>query len=214
LLMSALLMGGCAVPVPLSERTLFQTEYSGWDKQRTVGLVATHSTVGDPLRQYVQQRFEPAPDDEVEAWNPAAAGIALGFPVLRRDRAELDLHVGIPVLGIDGTFRFQDRSAVSATVGWGRGQVIVQRAVLDRRHVGVGIGAFGRLDRVRVDTRQPDYFSFDWAEEAAYVSSLGARFMARSVWTGNVARGIVSVGYAPQLGTPVVRFGLVVYGFK
>lgn len=206
---------GCAVPVPLSERTLFRTTYPEWDTQRPVGFAATHSPVGERLRRYVDRRFEPDDrNDDVDAWNAGASGIALGVPVLRRRRAEVDIHVGIPVLGVDGTVRLRDRIGVSATAGWRRGQVIVQRILLDRRAIGVGLGAFGRVDRVRVDTSQPSYFGVDWAEEAAHIPSFGGRLMMRSVWTGDVLRGTVSVGYAPALEAPVVRFGFVVYGFQ
>lgn len=211
----AVLCVGCAVPVPLSERTLFRARYPEWDKLRTVGLSATRSTAGKRLRRYVDRRFDPADwDDEVDAWNASASGIALGFPVLRRERAEMDIHVGVPVLGLDGTIRLRNRMGVSATVGWRRGQLVVQRIVLDRRAVGLGLGAFGRIDRVRVDVDQPEYFGFDWAEEAAHLASFGGRLMARSVWTGDVLRGTVSVGYVPVLDAPVVRFGFVVYGFQ
>ena len=86
--------------------------------------------------------------------------------------------------------------------------------MLDRRNVGVGLGAFGRLERVRVENDQPGYFAFDWADDAAYIPSFGGRLIARSVWTGNVLRGTVSLGYSPALDAPVVRFGLVVYGFQ
>jgi hypothetical protein len=211
----AVLGAGCAVPEPLSERTLFQADYPEWDELRTVGFVATRSLAGDRLRQYTDRRFEPeGQDDDVDAWNAAASGIALGFPVLRRAHAELDIHVGIPVLGFDGTVRLRDRMGVSATVGWRRGQVIAQHVLVDRRGVGIGLGAFGRVDRIRVDTSQPSYFGVSWAEEAAHVASFGGRFMMRGVWTGDVIRGIASVGYAPALDAPIVRFGFAVYGFQ
>jgi len=211
----AVLCVGCAVPVPLSERTLFQADYPEWDKQRTVGFSATYSPVGNRLRRYVDRRFEPdGRNDDVDAWNASASGIALGFPVLRREHAELDIHVGLPVLGFDGTLRFRDRMGISATVGWRRGQVIAQRVLVDRRGIGVGLGVFGRVDRVRIDTTQPGYtFGFDWAEEAVHLPSFGGRFTMRSVWTGDVVRGTVSVGYAPALDAPILRFGFVVYGF-
>lgn len=210
-----LVWSGCAVPVPLSERTIFRTEYPDWERQRTVGLTATLSTARSEVQRYVQQRFDPAgPDDDVSVWNPQTRGLALGFPLMRRDRAEIDLHIGAAVLGVGGTYRLRSGWAWTTTAGWGRGQVIVQRAVLDRRNVGLGLGAFGRLDRLRVENDQPGYIAFDWADEAVYLATYGGRLMARSVWTGNVLRGSVSLGYAPALDAPVVRFGLVVYGFQ
>lgn len=215
-LIAVVIGSGCAVPVPLSERTMFTAEHPGWVERRTVGLTATYSTGGDPVRRYVHERFEPARDSEIEAWNPAASGGALGFPLLRRERAELDLGIGIPVLGLDGTVRLRSGYALTAAAGWGRGQLIAQRAVLDRRHVGIGIGAFGRVDRVRVDTDQSvGGVYWDWAEEAAYVPSFGVRGMGRVVfWERNVIRGTVSVGYAPQLDRPIVRVGFATYGFR
>lgn len=199
--------------MPLSQRMVFRTEYPRWSKQRTVGLTVTHSTAANPVREWVQQRFEPVGDSELSTWNPAGSALALGFPILRRDRSEITLNVGIPVLGLSGTARLRNHLAVTAVAGWGGEAVILQRAVLDRHHAGLSLGAWGRLDHIGVDTEQ-SYIDLGRPEETAYLGSFGGRLTGRTVWTGNVLHGVVSVGYAPALDGSVVRVGLVVYGFQ
>lgn len=161
----------------------------------------------------MRRHFEPSTDSELETLNPAAHGLNVGVPFLQRDYAEVNIDIGAPVLGLDGTYRFDRGVTLTAAAGWGRGQLVVQRAVLDRHHVGVSLGVFGRLDRIRVDTEQ-GYFDLGLPEKTAYLHSFGERLVGRGIWASDVLQGIVSVGYAPQLDAPVARIGLVIYGFK
>ena len=205
----ALLSGGCATHVPVSESVLFHagTTLPTHENNRGFGVTGTIAPTLAPARTTVRQNRPERDRGQEDLINGRKGGAGLFVASYdEQGRYAFSATLGFPVAGIDATIKIRRRNYLTLSVsGGGQGQAFFQHRAYNSPQFGAALGVGGRYEHYAFDG---DYL-FDIEETG--VASVGTRIFGILREKGDTKGGIkfgAYAGYAPALKRPVVSLTL------
>lgn len=228
---AALCMEGCAIGVPLSESVMFHEPntvvYDEKNNPHTPpsfkgGVMSTLSPTGKAADAFLLQKAASFPVDTTRfrvidyqgSGYKLSAGTA--FTVFFEEKAALGFNIGFPVLGADFTAKIADRTYFTVNLALnGIGEAIVQHKLFGGQS-GMALGAFYRLEQYSgYEFFLPIPFPlFRLAGASALAQSFGVRVMGHiqeEQRHSAFLHATVSAGYSPELQSPTVHLGIVLF---
>ena len=213
-LVSVVLLGGCAMHVPVSETILFHdgTTQPTHNTDLGFGVAGTVAPTLAPARTAVRQKYPGRERVQEGLLNGRQAGGGFFLASYDEgDRYAFSAMLGFPVAGLDATLKIRGRNYL--TLGYSalnQGQVFLLHRTVNSSLFGAAVGVGGRYERYAFGG------SYGLAIETEHVASVGTRIFGLFRVEGDPGGGIrlgTYVGYAPELERPVVSLTLTMGEF-
>lgn len=128
-------------------------------------------------------------DNDFEIAGPLNLAFAIPVPLKRTSDFALSGNIGLPVLGLDMTYRAFDNTYLTANLSYLSGEVIAQQRLFMNENIGLALGTHYRLQRRWL--RAPE-----WPDESFGLSAIISLLKPARVFY-NHTLGLRSVIYLP-----------------
>lgn len=246
LLCTGLLLSGCAVTMPSSETIMFESEHTEEQKYENQAQREHYSlfqnfslpfqkaylsfTVRPQLHKelpFAKEKFaefiaekkqEPDIEDgDFQIAAPLNLAFAVPLPLKRSADFAISGNIGLPVLGLDLTYRAFENTYLTVNFSYLSGELIAQQRLFRNEKIGLALGTHYRFQRrwLRV-LEGPDesfglstVFSLLKPERVFYNHTFGLRSVVYIPVSGNTYLHVVAApGYVANLDEFTLNMGL------